>query len=76
MITSDALRDTAPDLANNDFINNHAAGAKRYGFWFDLQKHSIGPSASTNICPVGERLGVFEGNVAHSNGRYGIRIFH
>ena len=21
---------------NNDFINNHAAGAKRYGFWYDL----------------------------------------
>ena len=60
---------------NNQFIDNHAAGSMRYGFWFDLQKHSTGPSESEHICPVGEKLGKFDGNVAHSNGRYGLRIF-
>ena len=25
---------------------------------------------------MGEKLGEFDGNVAHSNGRYGLRIFH
>jgi hypothetical protein len=61
---------------NNIFIGNHAAGSDRYGFWFDLQTHPIGPSADPNICPEYEVLGEFTGNVAHSNGRYGLRIFH
>jgi hypothetical protein len=64
---------THPD---NQFIGNHAAGSDRYGFWFDLQEHSIGPSFDPNICPEYEQLGEFTGNVAHSNGRYGLRIFH
>jgi hypothetical protein len=36
----------------------------------------MGPSASNNICPENEKLGIFKGNHAHSNGRYGFRIFH
>jgi len=35
---------THPD---NNFINNHAAGSDRYGYWYDLQIHSIGPNANT-----------------------------
>lgn len=64
---------TNPD---NDFIGNHAAGSDRYGFWYDLQEHSIGPSADTNVCPENEQVGVFKDNHAHSTGRYGLRIFH
>jgi hypothetical protein len=64
---------THPD---NQFIGNHAAGSDRYGFWFDLQTNPTGPSFDSNICPEYEQLGEFTGNVAHSNGRYGLRIFH
>ena len=64
---------TSPD---NIWIGNHVAGGPRYGFWFDLQDHAIGPSASKDICPVGMKLGAFRDNVAHSMGRYGLRIFH
>ena len=64
---------THPD---NIFIGNHCSGAMRYGFWYDLQEHAMGPSSNPNICPTGERLGVFRDNVAHSVGRYGLRIFH
>ena len=64
---------THPD---NVFISNHAAGADRYGFWYDTQEHPINGSFTPSICPVNERLGEFRDNVAHSNGRYGLRLFH
>jgi hypothetical protein len=64
---------THPD---NIFIGNNAAGSARYGFWFDLQDHPIGPSATSDICPFTEPLGAFRDNTAHSVGRYGLRIFH
>jgi hypothetical protein len=61
---------------NNAFVNNHAAGSDRYGYWYDLQIHAIGPSSSTDVCPENMRVGEFRGNHAHSVGRYGLRIFH
>ena len=64
---------THPD---NAFIDNHAAGSDRYGYWYDLQTNSIGPSASSKVCPENDRVGEFRDNHAHSNGRYGLRIFH
>jgi len=64
---------THPD---NVFTNNHAAGSERYGFWFDLQDNSINGSYSPSICPKNSKLGEFRDNVAHSNGKYGLRIFH
>jgi len=64
---------THPD---NQLIGNHAAGSDRYGFWFDLQENPTGPSFDPNVCPEFDQLGEFTGNVAHSNGRYGLRIFH
>jgi len=64
---------THPD---NSFIGNHAAGSDRYAYWFDLQEHAMGPSANINICSENARVGEFRNNSAHSNGRYGLRIFH
>eukprot|EP00210_Caulerpa_lentillifera_P009344 g8908.t1 len=61
---------------SNYFVGNHAAGSERYGFWFDLPSHSTGASFSKTECPPGKPLGVFRGNLAHSNGRYGLRIFN
>jgi len=36
----------------------------------------MGPSANVNICSENSRVGEFRDNHAHSNGRYGLRIFH
>lgn len=60
----------------NIFLNNHAAGADNYGYWFDTKAHPTGPSYDPNICPEFSPLGQFANNVAHSNGRYGLRLFH
>jgi hypothetical protein len=64
---------TNPD---NIFRGNHAAGSDNYGFWFDTKPNPTGPSFDPNICPENNPLGEFSNNVAHSNGRYGLRIFH
>ena len=61
---------------NNFIIDNHAAGSKNYGFWFDPPVRPTGPSSSENVNPEFVELGEFSGNVAHSNGKYGLRIFH
>lgn len=64
---------THPD---NIFKDNHAAGSDRYGYWFDTKPNPMGPSFTKDICPENAQLGEFSNNVAHSNGRYGLRIFH
>ena len=64
---------THPD---NMFRGNRAAGSIRYGFWFDTKPNSMGPSFDPNVCPENTALGEFSDNVAHSNGKYGLRIFH
>mmetsp|Transcript_26971 Transcript_26971/g.4964 ORF Transcript_26971/g.4964 Transcript_26971/m.4964 type:complete len:194 (+) Transcript_26971:5890-6471(+) len=60
---------------NNIIRNNRAAGGDRYGFWFDIPLNPTGSSRTSSVCGRGEKLGVFEGNTAHSYGRYGLRIF-
>lgn len=74
------VTDTTPAVfwitnPNNMFTDNAAAGSAKYGFWFDLKEHPTGPSATNEICPRKQGLGTFESNVAHSNFRYGMRIF-
>lgn len=36
----------------------------------------MGPSFTPDVCPENSQLGEFSNNVAHSNGKYGLRIFH
>lgn len=36
----------------------------------------MGPSANVNICSRNARVGEFRNNSGHSNGRYGLRVFH
>lgn len=60
---------------NNEFEGNRAAGSYMYGFWFDLPANPTGSSSAKDLCPVGMKLGSFKNNEAHSNGRYGVRIF-
>ncbi len=59
----------------NHFRNNHAAGGDFYGFWYEIKPHPDGPSASSDVCPIGNPLGDNRNNVAHSYRRFGLRIF-
>jgi hypothetical protein len=58
----------------NYLRNNRAGGSEWYGFWYEIKPHPDGPSFASDICPPGLPLGEFDGNVAHSNGRFGLRI--
>ena len=55
-------------------MRNHAVGSEKFGFWYDLPSNPTGPSSTSSICPVGERLGKFEDNVSHGHG-IGLRIY-
>jgi hypothetical protein len=77
LLNSDATPATFWITNPDNFItDNAAAGSDRYGFWFDLPVHPGGASATSFVCPQGLPLGQFERNRAHSNGRYGLRIFN
>lgn len=60
---------------SNHFRYNHAAGSDFYGFWYEIKEHPDGPSATKDVCPMGNALGESHDNVAHSNVRFGLRIF-
>lgn len=43
--------------------------------WYEIRVHPEGPSATDEICQQGNPLGEYTGNVAHSNVRFGLRLF-
>ncbi len=42
---------------SNHLRYNHAAGSDFYGVWYELKPHPDGPSASGDVCPMGNALG-------------------
>jgi len=58
----------------NSFVNNVAGGSEGYGFWYRMLEHPEGPSRTTSVCPMYMPLLRFEGNAAHSNRFYGVRV--
>ena len=63
----------------NSWIGNVAAGSSDSGFWFELNDAVRGPTASMphakGMIPRTMSLGNFRENVAHSNGKHGIRTY-
>ena len=59
----------------NDVYGNHAAGSDFYGIWYEIKPNPDGPSATMDVCPMGNPLGNVYNNTAHSNIRFGLRIF-
>jgi hypothetical protein len=62
---------TNPD---NVIRGNVAAGSDGTGFWYALPQHPTGLSAGEDVWPRRTPLGVFSGNVAHSNGDTGLNV--
>ena len=59
----------------NHFYGNRAAGSDFFGFWYEIKPNPDGNSATLDVCPMGNPLGLVTNNVAHSNMRFGLRIF-
>ena len=59
----------------NHLRYNRAAGGDFYGFWYEIKEHPDGPSATVDICPIGNPTGESHDNVAHSYVRFGLRFF-
>jgi len=59
----------------NTVRNNRAAGGDFYGFWYEIKEHPDGPSATSDIYPERLPVGESHDNIAHSNARFGLRIF-
>ena len=59
----------------NYLRRNRAAGGDFYGFWYEIKPNPDGPSATSDVCPIGNPLGESHDNIAHSYKRFGLRIF-
>lgn len=64
---------------NNEWIGNVAAGCRDNGFWFELNQAVRGPTASMPLSigmnPRSLPLKAFRDNIAHSNGKHGVRTY-
>jgi len=59
----------------NDLVGNVAASSKGSGFWYALPEHPTGLAAGkTDVWPRHAPLGLFVGNVAHSNREVGLHV--
>lgn len=61
----------------NYVIGNHAVASRRYGLWFRPERSLTGTSVNTpmDAHPINIPVLEFRDNVAHSNGKYGLRVF-
>jgi cysteine-rich repeat protein len=63
---------------HNTFRRNVAAGSSHYGIWLRPLPHPDGISGAAleheKRCPDHTPLAAFEGNVAHSTGKHGVKI--
>jgi len=61
----------------NRILNNHGVASINYGMWFRPEISATGTSFNTPMAvhPINIPLLEFDGNVVHSNGVYGLRIF-
>ena len=53
---------------------NAAAGSSHFGFWFRPLDHPDGLSETKKYCPDEAPLGAFVDNVAHTTGKYSLKI--
>ncbi|CAH1803036.1 unnamed protein product, partial [Owenia fusiformis] len=61
--------------ANNTYTRNTAVGGTHFGFWYRMHDHPDGPSFDSSICPKKSPLGLFDNNIVHSQGWFGLWIF-
>jgi hypothetical protein len=64
----------------DNIVRDNAATSSHYGFWYRALPKPDGVSGQEQaddgqtICPQNTPLGVFENNVAHSVGKYGLKL--
>ena len=60
----------------NYIRNNHAVASRRYGLWIRPEISATGTSVNTpDVHPINIPVLEISGNQAHSNGKYGLRVF-